>query len=439
MAKDILRRDEFKIEKITVIGLGYVGLPLAVAFSEKFSVVGYDINEGKIQKYLNGIDPTGEIGDKKVRESKILFTSNDEAIENADFYIITVPTPINSDKTPDLNAILEATKIVAKAMKIGSVVIYESTVYPGVTEDICIPLLEQNSGLKCEQDFSVGYSPERINPGDKIHRLSNIKKIVSGINTETCDCVARLYNEIIENGTYRAESIKVAEAAKVAENAQRDINIAFINELAMIFDRMQINTNSVIKAMNTKWNALKFYPGLVGGHCIGIDPYYFLYEAQKLGFHSQIMSAGRKINDDMSRFIVEATIKMLIKMDKPVKDCKLYLLGLTFKENCLDLRNSKVFDIYKGLKELGIEPIISDPIADRIEVKEIYQRDMISFEKINDADCIILAVSHQQYKNLTMEKLKQMYKKDNHPILIDIKSIFSKDDAEREGIEYWNL
>jgi UDP-N-acetyl-D-galactosamine dehydrogenase len=426
-------------KKIAIIGLGYVGLPLALAFSEKFNVVGYDINEEKIQKYRNGIDPTGEMGDEKISESKICYTSDVEVIRGADFYIVTVPTPIHSDKTPDLNAILGATEIVAGIMKKESVVIYESTVYPGVTEDICIPLLEEKSGMKCGKDFTVGYSPERINPGDKVHELKNIRKIVSGINEETCDCIAGLYDEIIENGTYRAESIKVAEAAKVAENAQRDINIAFINELAMIFDRMQINTNSVIEAMNTKWNALRFYPGLVGGHCIGIDPYYFLYEAQKLGFHSQIMSAGRKINDDMSRFIVEATIKMLIKMDKPVKECKLYLLGLTFKENCLDLRNSKVFDIYKGLKELGIEPIISDPVADRIEVKEIYQKDIISLEKIDDADCIILAVSHQQYKNLTMEKLKQMYKKDNHPILIDVKSIFSKDDAEREGIEYWNL
>ncbi|WKY45083.1 nucleotide sugar dehydrogenase [Eubacteriaceae bacterium ES2] len=427
------------LKKIAIIGLGYVGLPLAIAFSEKFNVVGYDINEAKIQKYRNGIDPTGEMGDEKISESKIHYTSDVEVIRGAEFYIVTVPTPIHSDKTPDLNAILGATEIVAGIMKKESVVIYESTVYPGVTEDICIPLLEEQSGMKCGKDFTVGYSPERINPGDKVHELKNIRKIVSGINEKTCECIAGLYDEIIENGTYRAESIKVAEAAKVAENAQRDINIAFINELAMIFDRMQINTNSVIEAMNTKWNALRFYPGLVGGHCIGIDPYYFLYEAQKLGFHSQIMSAGRKINDDMSRFIVEATIKMLIKMDKPVKDCKLYLLGLTFKENCLDLRNSKVFDIYKGLKELGIEPIISDPVADQIEVKEIYQKDMISSEKINDADCIILAVSHQQYKNLTMEKLKQMYKKDNHPILIDVKSIFSKDDAEREGIEYWNL
>ena len=329
-------------EKIALIGLGYVGMPIAVAFAKKVKVIGFDLNKDKIQKYLNGVDPTNEVGDDAIKNTTVEFTANEKKLKEAKFHIIAVPTPVNQDKTPDLSPVIGASTIVGRNLTKGSIVVYESTVYPGVTEDVCIPILEKESGLKCGVDFKVGYSPERINPGDKVHRLENIKKIVSGMDAESLEEIANVYELVVSVGVHRASCIKVAEAAKVVENSQRDINIAFMNELAMVFDKMGIDTNEVVEAMNTKWNALGFRPGLVGGHCIGVDPYYFVYEAEKLGYHSQIISAGRKVNDGMGEFVADATIKQLVLANKVVKQAKVYILGLTFKENCPDIRNSKV-------------------------------------------------------------------------------------------------
>ena len=354
-------------EKIAIIGLGYVGLPLAVSFAKKLSVIGFDIDSKKIEKYKKGIDVTKEVGDLALKESNILFSSDPNVLKKSKFLVVAVPTPVNIDKTPDLNQVIHASKLVGKNLTKGSIVVYESTVYPGVTEDICIPILEKTSGLLAGKDFKVGYSPERINPGDKIHRLENIKKIVSGIDKSSLEEIAKIYELIIEVGVHRVSSIKTAEATKIAENSQRDINIAFMNELSMVFDRMGIDTFEVVEAMNTKWNALGFYPGLVGGHCIGVDPYYFIYKAEKLGYHSQIILSGRKINDNMPRFVVETIIKKLILANKFVKKSKVFILGITFKEDCIDLRNSKVEDLVKLLKEYGIEPDLVDPIADEEE------------------------------------------------------------------------
>ena len=354
---------------LSVIGLGYVGMPLAIAFAEHVNVTGFDLNKEKIFLYKSGIDPTNEVGNEKIQKTTINFTTSEEQLKNANFHIIAVPTPINQDKTPDFSPIIGASTILGRNLTPGSIIVYESTVYPGVTEDICIPILEKTSGLKCGVDFKVGYSPERINPGDKLHRLENIKKIVSGIDQETLNEIASVYELVIKAGVYRASSIKVAEAAKVAENSQRDINIAFMNELAMAFDKMHIDTNEVVDAMNTKWNALGFRPGLVGGHCIGVDPYYFVYEAEKLGYHSQIILAGRQINDGMGTFIADAIIKQLVLAGKKVLNAKVAILGITFKENCPDVRNSKVIDIIKRLNEYGILPDVIDPWADIKEVK----------------------------------------------------------------------
>ena len=361
-----------KKTKLSLIGLGYVGMPIAIAFSKKLDVIGFDTNREKIQKYLLGEDPTKEVGNKVIQESTVEFTSVEEKLQDARFHIVAVPTPVNLDKTPDLTPVVEASRIVGRNLVPNSIVVYESTVYPGVTEDVCIPELEKASGLKCGKDFKVGYSPERINPGDKIHRLENICKIVSGMDKETLNEVASVYELVIEAGVHRASSIKVAEAAKVVENSQRDINIAFMNELAMVFDRMDIDTKEVIEAMNTKWNALKFNPGLVGGHCIGVDPYYFTYEAEKLGYHSQIVLAGRKVNDGMGAFVADAIIKKLVVTGKNVRESKVAILGITFKENCPDIRNSKVVDIISRLREYKIEPIVVDPQADMLEV--IFQK-----------------------------------------------------------------
>ena len=352
-------------EKIALIGLGYVGMPIAVAFAKKADVIGFDLNEKKIQQYKAGFDPTQEIGDDEIKKTSVEFTSDEKRLREAKFHIIAVPTPVNQDKTPDLSPVEGASKILGRNLTKGSIVVYESTVYPGVTEEFCIPILEKESGLKCGEDFKIGYSPERINPGDKIHRLETIKKIVSGMDKETLEEIANIYELVIEVGVYRASSIKVAEAAKVVENSQRDINIAFMNELAMVFDRMHIDTNEVVDAMNTKWNALGFRPGLVGGHCIGVDPYYFIYEAEKLGYHSQIILSGRKVNDGMGVFIADAVIKQLILVGKAPKNTKVVILGLTFKENCPDIRNSKVVDIIMRLREYGIDPLLADPWVDK--------------------------------------------------------------------------
>jgi UDP-N-acetyl-D-galactosamine dehydrogenase len=428
-------------KKICVIGLGYVGLPLAVAFAKKADVIGFDLNKSKIELYKKGIDPTNEVGNKELEQTTIEFTTDDKQLRRAKFHIVAVPTPINQDKTPNLSPVINASTTIGKNLSKGSIVVYESTVYPGVTEDVCIPILEKESGLKCGADFKVGYSPERINPGDKVHRLENITKIVSGIDTESLEEIAKVYELIIKAGVHKASSIKVAEAAKVVENSQRDINIAFMNELAMVFDRMGIDTKEVIDAMNTKWNALGFYPGLVGGHCISVDPYYFIYEAEKLGYHSQIILSGRKINDGMGTFVADAIIKKLILTDKVVKQSKVVILGLTFKENCPDTRNSKVIDIIKRLNEYGIEPIIVDPLADPTEAKHEYGVDLVKIDDIHDADCLVFAVAHDEFKEMSLEQIDRFFGNynNNKKIIVDVKSIFDQSEIEKRGYTYWRL
>lgn len=427
--------------KISVVGLGYVGMPLAIAFAKHFDVVGFDLNENKINLYKQGVDPTNEVGNEAIKKTSMIFSSDPQLLSTAKFHIVAVPTPINIDKTPDFKPLIGASKILGKHLTKGSIVVYESTVYPGVTEDICVPILEKESGLKCGSDFKIGYSPERINPGDKNHRLANIKKIVSGMDAETLQAVAEIYETIIEAGIYRASSIKVAEAAKVAENSQRDINIAFMNELAMAFDRMGIDSNEVVDAMNTKWNALGFRPGLVGGHCIGVDPYYFIYQAEKLGYHSQIILAGRQINDNIAHFVAEATIKQLVLAGKVVKNAKVAVLGITFKENCPDVRNSKVVDIIKTLTDYSISPIIIDPWANPEEVEKEYHLQLSSMDELKNIDCLILAVAHDKFRNLSMKDLDILFKKmpNEEKVIIDVKNMCSLTQLKQLGYRYWRL
>ena len=413
--KDILSGNE----KISVVGLGYVGIPLAVEFARHASVIGFDINKEKIKLYEKGIDPTEEIGDEEVKNTTVKFTSNEEDLKDAKFHIVAVPTPINQDKTPDLKPVIGATEAIARNLAKGSIIVYESTVYPGTTEEICIPILEEISGLKYMEDFKVGYSPERINPGDKVNRLTTIMKIVSGCDEETLEEVANIYSIVVEAGVYRAESIKVAEAAKVIENSQRDINIAFMNEIAMVFNEMDIDTKAVLEAAGTKWNFLKFTPGLVGGHCIGVDPYYFIYKAEELGYHSQIISAGRRINDGMAEFIVSNTVKEMIKADRKVKGAKVLVMGITFKENCPDTRNSKVADIITGLEDYGMEVKVYDPIADKNDAIKFYGVDMIKEVELNDFDCIVAAVNHSVFERFSLDEIKEMENDKGGKVLID--------------------
>lgn len=430
-----------KRTSLAVIGLGYVGMPLAIAFADHINVTGFDLNKEKISLYKSGIDPTNEVGNEKIQKTTINFTTDEQQLQYASFHIIAVPTPKNQDKTPDFGPIIGASTILGRNLAPGSIIVYESTVYPGVTEDICIPILEKESGLTCGIDFKVGYSPERINPGDKIHRLENIKKIVSGMDQETLNEIASVYELIIKAGVYRASSIKVAEAAKVAENSQRDINIAFMNELAMAFDKMKIDTNEVVDAMNTKWNALGFRPGLVGGHCIGVDPYYFVYEAEKLGYHSQIILSGRQINDGMGTFIADAIIKQLVLAGKKVIDAKVAILGITFKENCPDVRNSKVIDIVKRLKEYGISPDITDPWADIIEVKNEYNIDLKQLNDIKNVDCLVLAVAHDEFKIMNLLDMDNLFKPlpNSEKVFIDLKNICSLSELTSSGYNFWRL
>lgn len=430
-----------KEEKIAIVGLGYVGMPIAVAFAKKVDVIGFDLNKQKIELYKSGIDPTNEVGDADIKKTTVDFTYDETKLREAKFHIVAVPTPINSDKTPDLSPVEGASRIVGRNLTRDSIVVYESTVYPGVTEDICIPILEKESGLKCGVDFKIGYSPERINPGDKVHRLENIIKIVSGMDEESLDEIAKVYELVIEVGVHRAGSIKVAEAAKVVENSQRDINIAFMNELAMVFDRMGIDTKEVVEAMNTKWNALGFTPGLVGGHCIGVDPYYFVYEAEKLGYHSQIILSGRKINDGMGEFVADAIIKKLILANKVVRQAKVVVLGMTFKENTPDTRNSKVVDIINHLKEYGIDPIIVDPEADAEEAKHEYDIDLVDIKDVQNADCIVLSVAHDSLKSMSWDEIDNLYGdfENENKILIDVKSILDRKEIEEKGYSYWRL
>lgn len=427
--------------KLSVVGLGYVGMPIAVEFAKHVDVVGFDINESKIKAYKKGVDPTREVGDSGVGSSSVEFTSDASRLEEARFHIVAVPTPINMDKTPDLAPVVGASKMLGRHLKTGSIVVFESTVYPGVTEDVCVPILERESGLRCGVDFKVGYSPERINPGDKVHTLSKIRKIVSGMDVESLEAIKEVYDLIIEAGTYPVSSIKTAEAIKVVENSQRDINIAFMNELAMVFDRMGIDTNEVVDGMDTKWNALGFRPGLVGGHCIGVDPYYFTYEAEKLGYHSQIILAGRKVNDGMGAYVADAAVKSLIKAGKAPKRSKVVILGLTFKENCPDVRNSKVMDIVERLREYEIAPLVSDPWADKDEAKRFYNVDLVPLENTSDADCVIVAVAHAEFTSLGLDGVMGLFADSpaSEKILVDVKGIYPVSELRRAGVSYWRL
>lgn len=425
-------------EKLSLVGLGYVGMPIAVAFARKIDVIGFDLNKEKIKLYKSGVDPTHEVGDEQIAKSTVDFTDDESRLREAKFHIVAVPTPVNDDHTPDLSPVEGASRILGRNLTKGSIVVFESTVYPGVTEDVCVPILEKESGLKCGVDFKIGYSPERINPGDKVHRLETIKKIVSGMDEETLDCVAKVYELVVDAGVHRAESIKVAEAAKVIENSQRDINIAFMNELSIIFNKMGIDTKAVLEAAGTKWNFLKFYPGLVGGHCIGVDPYYLTYKAEMLGYHSQIILAGRRINDDMGKYVAENCVKNLIAADKAVKQAKVAILGFTFKENCPDTRNTKIIDIVNELKEYGISPVIADPQADADEAKRLYGVEFIDMNSIVGMDAVILAVAHTEFASFTMPEIEKMFGS-GKKVLLDIKGLLDRREYEAAGYSYWRL
>ncbi len=438
MAEKLLKKEL----KLSLIGLGYVGMPIAVAFAnEGVHVIGFDLNTEKINLYKSGIDPTHEVGNDAIKNTTVEFTDDETKIREATFHIVAVPTPVNTDHTPDLRPVVGASKIVGRNLTKGSIVVFESTVYPGCTEDVCIPILEKESGLKCGIDFKVGYSPERINPGDKVHRLENIKKIVSGTDAEALADIKEVYDLVIKVGTHPVSNLKTAEAIKVVENSQRDINIAFMNELAMVFDRMGIDSNEVIDGMNTKWNALGFRPGLVGGHCIGVDPYYFTYEAEKLGYHSQIILNGRIVNDGMGAYVADSAIKQMIKVGKAPAKSKVVILGLTFKENCPDTRNSKVADVYKRLTEYGIKPVVVDPWASERDAIHEYGIELASMSEVNDADCIILTVAHEEFKQLGLDAINSMYKpvEQNEKIFVDVKGLYSIEEVEKIGFTYWRL
>ncbi len=427
-------------EKLSLVGLGYVGMPIAVAFARKIKVVGFDLNKEKISLYQSGVDPTNEVGNEVIRNTKVDFTADSARLKEAKFHIVAVPTPVNDDHTPDLTPVEGASRILGQNLTKGSVVVFESTVYPGVTEEICVPILEQESGLKCGVDFKIGYSPERINPGDKVHRLETITKIVSGMDEETLETVAKVYELVVEAGVYRAESIKVAEAAKVIENSQRDINIAFMNELSIIFHKMGIDTKAVLEAAGTKWNFLSFQPGLVGGHCIGVDPYYLTYKAEELGYHSQIILSGRRINDDMGKYVAESLVKDLIRANIPVKHAKVAILGFTFKENCPDTRNTKVIDIYRELGEYGIVPIVVDPAADAAEAKRLYGIEFQTMDDVKDLDALIVAVAHEQFRGLDREKISSFYHSGHkRKVLMDLKGILNRKEYLTEDFLYWRL
>ena len=429
-------------EKLALVGLGYVGMPIAVAFARKgVRVIGFDLNSEKIALYRRGIDPTHEVGNEAIAASAVDFTDDEHRLSEAKFIIVAVPTPVNLDHTPDLSPVESASEIVGRNLTRGTIVVYESTVYPGVTEDVCIPILERASGLKCGQDFKIGYSPERINPGDRVHRLENIRKIVSGMDADSLEEIRHVYDMVIEVGTCPVSSIKTAEAVKVVENSQRDINIAFMNELAMVFDRMGIDTNEVVDGMNTKWNALGFRPGLVGGHCIGVDPYYFTYEAEKLGYHSQIILAGRKVNDGMGQFVADAAIKQMILAGKAPRSARVAVLGLTFKENCPDTRNSKVAVILVRLGEYGVTPVVVDPWASARDAQHEYGVTLCEMDQVRDMDCVIVAVAHDDFRRLGLDGVEKLFApmKQEEKVLIDVKGIFDRHEAKRRGLAYWRL
>ena len=427
--------------KLALVGLGYVGMPIAVEFAKHISVIGFDINKKRIVEYRNGIDSTNEVGEA-IKNTTVDFTYDPERLGEAGFIIVAVPTPVNDDTSPDLRPVEGAARTVGQNMKPGTIVVFESTVYPGVTEDICVPIIEKESGLKCGVDWKIGYSPERINPGDRVHTLTNIRKVVSGMDEESCREIQKIYDIVIKAGTFPVSSIKTAEAVKVVENSQRDINIAFMNEVAMICDRLGIDTIEVLDGMNTKWNALGFKPGLVGGHCIGVDPYYLTNAAEKLGYHSQIILNGRKVNDSMGAFVADAAIKEMIEAGKAPKKATVVILGLTFKENCPDTRNSKVEDIYNRLREYDIEPVVCDPWADPEVAEKEYGITLTPFGELPKADCVIVAVGHSEYRNMSMMALKELFKSeldDVEKVLIDVKSLYRMDELKASGMRFWRL
>ena len=428
-------------EKLALVGLGYVGMPIAVEFAKHVKVIGFDINEKRVNEYRNGIDSTNEVGEE-IKNTTVDFTAEPAKLKEARFIIVAVPTPVNDDTTPDLNPVKGASRTVGQNLAPGSIVVFESTVYPGVTEDICIPIIEKESGLKCGVDWKIGYSPERINPGDRVHTLTTIRKIVSGMDEESTREIKRVYDIVIKAGTFPVSSIKTAEAVKVVENSQRDINIAFMNEIAIICDKLGIDTDEVLSGMNTKWNALGFRPGLVGGHCIGVDPYYLTNAAEKLGYHSQIILNGRKVNDSMGAYVADAAIKEMIEAGKAPKKATVVVLGITFKENCPDTRNSKVVDIINRLKEYGIDPIVSDRWADAAVAKHEYGVDLVPFGELPKADCVFVAVGHKEYRSMSTMQLKELFKEelpDNEKVLIDVKSLYRIDELRASEMKYWRL
>ncbi|MEQ2464768.1 nucleotide sugar dehydrogenase [Niallia hominis] len=456
--KKIINREE----KISLLGLGYVGMPIAVAFAKKIDVIGFDVNKEKINLYRSGIDPTKEVGNEIIKSTTVDFTADETRLREAKFHIVAVPTPVKEDRTPDLTPVESASRTLGRNLTKGSIVVFESTVYPGVTEEVCVPILEKESGLQCGVDFKVGYSPERINPGDKEHRLETIIKVVAGMDQETLDVVAKVYELVVDVGVHKAESIKVAEAAKVIENAQRDINIAFMNELSIIFNKMNIDTKAVLEAAGTKWNFLNFSPGLVGGHCIGVDPYYLTYKAEQMGYHSQIILSGRKINDDMGKYVAESIVKKMIKANKQINGAKVAIFGVTFKENCPDVRNTKVVDVIKELEEYGVDVKVVDPAADKEDLWREYRINLCEIEDIKEMDAVIFAVPHEEIKAISLEKIKDMFKpvekvylealnevaatseleqdiNRNDCILIDIKGMYNRKEAEDKGFLYWRL
>lgn len=428
-------------DKLALVGLGYVGMPIAVEFAKHVPVIGFDINKKRVNEYKNGIDSTNEVGEE-IKKTTVDFTDDPKRLQESRFIIVAVPTPVNDDNTPDLAQVRGASKTVGQNIKPGTIVVFESTVYPGVTEDICIPIIEKESGLKCGVDWKIGYSPERINPGDRVHTLTSIRKIVSGMDEETATEIKKIYDIVIKAGTVPVSTIKTAEAVKVVENSQRDINIAFVNEVAMICDKMGIDTDEVIYGMNSKWNALGFKPGLVGGHCIGVDPYYLTNAAERLGYHSQIILNGRKVNDSMGGFVADAAIKEMIEAGLAPKKATVVVLGITFKENCPDTRNSKVVDIINRLKEYDINPIVTDSWADVEVAKKEYGVDVVPFDSIPKADCVIVAVGHSDYRNMSMMQLKGLFKDgtpDEEKVLIDVKSLYRMDELKASGMRYWRL
>lgn len=429
------------VEKLALVGLGYVGMPIAVEFAKHIKVIGFDINEKRVNEYKSGIDSTNEVGEA-IKDTKVEFTADPTRLKEAKFIIVAVPTPVNEDNTPDLRPVEGASRTVGQNLSAGTIVVFESTVYPGVTEDICVPIIEKESGLKCGVDWKIGYSPERINPGDRVHTLTSIRKVVSGMDEESANEIKKVYDIVIKAGTFLVSNIKTAEAVKVVENSQRDINIAFMNEIAIICDKLNIDTDEVLAGMNTKWNALGFKPGLVGGHCIGVDPYYLTNISEKLGYHSQIILNGRKVNDSMGAYVADAAIKEMIEAGMAPKKATVVILGLTFKENCPDTRNSKVVDIINRLKEYDINPIVTDSWADAEIAKHEYNIELTPWNDIPKADCVIVAVGHKEYRNMSMMELKDLFKselKDNEKILIDVKSLYRMDELNASGMKFWRL